>query len=112
MARFMLLYQSDAQAEDLMAEASPEEMQAGMAEWIAWRDKAGGDEVVEFGLPTQPRKHFESGQASDSQSPVSGYSIITAESLDDVVQLISDHPHLKRSGSSIEVLELLPMPGM
>lgn len=112
MARFMLLYQSDAQAEDLMASASAGEMQAGMDEWIAWREKAGGAEAVEFGLPLQPRTHFEDGRESDSRSRASGYSIVTAGSLDEVVQLISDHPHLHRPGSSIEVLELLAMPGM
>jgi hypothetical protein len=112
MARFMLLYQSDAQAEDLMADASPEQMQAGMDEWLAWRERAGGPEAVEFGLPLQPRTHFEDGHVTDSHSHASGYSIVTARTLDDVVELISDHPHLNRAGSSIEVLELLPMPGM
>src|SRR5438067_1721636 len=112
MARFMLLYQSDAQAADLMANATEEEMQAGMAEWQAWYEKAGGPDVLEWGMPLQPRMHYENGRSSDSTSGASGYSIATAGSLDDVLQLISDHPHLKREGSSIEVLELLPMPGM
>jgi len=112
MARFMLLYQSDAQAQELIANATPDEMQAGMVEWLAWRDRIGGPEKLEFGMPLQPLQHFECGKASDSQSQASGYSIITAESLDEAVQLIADHPHLKREGSSIEVLELLAMPGM
>jgi hypothetical protein len=112
MARFMLVYESDAQAEDLMAQATPEEMQASMAEWLAWRDRVGGDEVLEFGLPLQPRVHVADGQATTSTSHASGYSILTVDSLDDAVRLVSDHPHLKRAGSSIEVHELLPMPGM
>ena len=112
MAKYKLLYQSDAAAEQVMAQASEVDMQAGMAQWLAWRDRVGADNV-DFGFPLQPRVHVDQeGKASESSSAASGYSILTADSLDDAVAMVADHPHLRWRGGTIEVLELLPMPGM
>jgi hypothetical protein len=111
MPQFMLMYRADAKAEEVMGQATPEEMQAGMAQWFAWRDKVGADNL-DFGLPVQPRVHVDQdGSATESTSDLSGYSILTADSLDDAVRLVADHPHLSWRGGTIEILELLPMPG-
>ena len=111
MPKFMLMYRADAEAEEVMAQATPEEMQSGMAQWFAWRDKVGADNL-EFGLPLQPRVHVgQDGTATESTSDLSGYSILTAGSLDDAVALVAQHPHLSWRGGTIEILELLPMPG-
>ncbi len=113
MKKFMVLYQSPFSASEKMAESSPEKMQASMQEWMAWREKSGGEAKVEFGMPLEKGKHIEGSEVSDPTTTVSGYSIIQAESLDDAAELLKDHPHLKApAGTSIEVLEFLPMPGM
>lgn len=112
MTQYMLVYRADAKAEEAMADATPEQMQAGMAAWMAWHDKVGADNL-EFGLPLQPRVHVDQdGRASESTSDLSGYSILTADSVDHAAALVADHPHLKWRGGTIEILELLPMPGM
>jgi len=111
MARFMLLYEAPRRAEDVMANSTPEEMEAGMTEWLAWKDRIGGDDVLEWGMPVQARAHLDGGGTSPSTSQASGYSILTADSLDDAVAMAADHPHLKQPGTSIEVLELISMPG-
>ena len=82
-----------------------------MNEWIQWKTKTG-DDKVEWGMPLQTGKHIESGEATASKLSVSGYAIVHAGSLDEAVDMLKDHPHLKApTGSSIEVLEFLPMPG-
>jgi hypothetical protein len=40
---------------------------------------------------------------------VGGYSILEAGSAEEVETILEGHPHLSLPGSSIEVLELLPM---
>jgi len=47
-----------------------------------------------------------------SDSKVSGYSILQAESNDAVLDLLKNHPHQHAPGASIEVLEMMQMPGM
>jgi hypothetical protein len=44
---------------------------------------------------------------------VNGYSIIQAESMEEAVELLKEHPHLHwAEGCKIEVFESLPVPGM
>ena len=53
-----------------------------------------------------------SSTVSESESDVSGYSIVQAESRDAAAELFKDHPHLRMpADSSIELLEFLPLPG-
>jgi hypothetical protein len=114
MKKFMVLYQSSASATEVMANSTSEEMQASMAEWGKWKEKveAGGG-TFEWGMPLQGGKHLTSdGTVTDSKSEASGYSILGAESADAAVELLKDHPHLKRPDASIELLEFIPMPGM
>jgi hypothetical protein len=111
MARFMVLYNSPESAADMMANATPEQMQEGMNAWMSWAQQCG-DAIVDLGVPMQAGKHVESGSTSDSQSQASGYSILQADTLDAATAMLTGHPHLMVPGNSIDVLELLPMPGM
>jgi hypothetical protein len=44
---------------------------------------------------------------------VGGYSILQAESHDAAAKLFGkDHPHLQMPGAWIEIVEIMPMPGM
>lgn len=112
MSKFMILYNSSAMASDLMANATPEQMQASMADWMRWREVASEQFQVDFGLPLQAvsRVTTEGVRASDSET--SGYSIVEGDSKDDLLTLLQSHPHLQRPGASIDVLEMLPMPGL
>ena len=49
------------------------------------------------------------GPGAASTDGVSGYSILEAGSADEVETLLNGHPHLAIPGSSIEVLEVIPM---
>lgn len=109
MAKYMVLYRSSATAAEQMANATPEEMKAGMDAWMAWFNKAGSA-VVDLGSPTAHSGHVGPGTAGVDD--VGGYSILQGDSLKEVEAVLDGHPHLSMPGASIEVLELLPMPGM
>ncbi len=112
MPKFMVLYNSSAKASELMAEASPEEMKASMAEWIKWKDDVSATLKLDFGMPLQATARITPAGLGESPSEVSGYSTIEGDSKDAIVEVLKTHPHLKRPGASIDLLEMLSMPGM
>lgn len=99
MQKFLVLYRSSVGAREQMAGASPEEAAAGMAAWRSWMEKAG-PAIVDLGSPV--------AGAGD----VSGFSILQADSRQELDGLLADHPHREAPGASIDVLEFLTLPGM
>jgi hypothetical protein len=108
MTKYLLLYRATTSAQDQMANASPEEAQAGMDAWMTWAGKAGSA-IVDLGSPTQPVATL--GDDSAQSGFVGGYSLLEADSTEAVETLLDGHPHLTMEGAAIEVCELLPMPG-
>lgn len=111
MAKFMILYSSSSSASDLMANASPEEMKASMGEWMAWKNKLPATIKFDFGMPLQAVSKITSSGTVDSASQVAGYSTMEGDK-DEIVKALQDHPNLKRPDASIDILEMLAMPGM
>jgi hypothetical protein len=112
MKRFLVLYESSTPASEMMAAATPEQMQAGMEDWQHWAAKAA-DAIVDLGSPLGAAASVGGGSGAGTDNHTTGFSILRAESLDAVTTLLQDHPHLKTPGdSSITVLEALSMPGM
>ena len=111
MTKFMVLYLSTVSARDQMAGATPEQAKAGMDAWMAWAGKAG-DAIVDLGAPLAPGTRLGVGSAPAGGEQVTGYSILQAESADELTGILDGHPHLEMMGGSIEVLEYLPIPGM
>lgn len=111
MKKYMVLYQFPVAAGDQVAEVSAEQAEGSMADWMKWQEELG-DALVDFGTPLGAGKHLMFGAASESNMTISGYSIVQANSLDEAVELLKDHPHFMPTGSgrSIEVLEFAPMP--
>jgi len=110
MARFIVLYNSSVPAREQMANATPEQQKAGMDAWMAWAGKAGGA-IVDLGTPMQSAARVTAAGVERGNSEASGYSILEADSEEDVEALLDGHPHLMMPGSSIEVFEALPVPG-
>jgi hypothetical protein len=110
MTTYLLLYRAPVSAQEQMAAADPEQAQAGMDAWMTWADKAGSA-IKDLGSPTQPVATVPDG-ASGGSGFVGDYSLMEAGSLDELQGLLDGHPHLMMDGASIEVLELLPVPGM
>lgn len=110
MAKFMILYRSSTTAREQLANATPEQMKAGMDAWMAWAGNAG-DAVVDLGAPLAYATHVDSAAAPGAED-ITGYSFLQADSAQAVAGILDGHPHLDMPGSSIDVLELLSLPGM
>lgn len=106
MAKFVVIYTGGSG----MA-ASPEEQQRIMAEWGAWYTKMGSA-ISDGGNPFGASRSIPSvGLVTDGplgDTPPTGYTIITAESLDEAVASCSDHPHLGQGGQ-VQVFEAIEM---
>jgi hypothetical protein len=112
MDKFLVLYNSPTPAAEMMASLTPEQAEAGMAEWNAWAD-SNRDAIVDLGVPLGTGRHLEGGSSSAGSSQATGYSIIQAENVDAAAKMLEDHPHFRTpGGATIDVLEFLQMPGM
>jgi hypothetical protein len=111
MAKFMVLYRSPFSAEEQLANADQPQVQEGMDAWMAWAKEAG-DAVVDLGMPLGRGRHLDGSNTTASDSDAAGYSVLQADSLDDVVKLLERHPHLGVPENSLDVLPILSMPGM
>ena|SRR5258708_4916761 len=112
MAKYLILFNSGMSASETMASATPEQMKASMDEWMKWRDEAVKTVKFEWGMPLQAVGRVTKSGVVSSDTQASGYSIMEADSKDVIIELLKSHPQLKRPESSIDVLEMLPMPGM
>lgn len=98
MSKYLLVYRGGGMPE------SREEQERVMAGWGAWFGRLGSA-VVDQGNPTSgSRTVAPDGRVSDGAPTISGYTIISADSLDAAVSAAKDCPVLA-SGASIEVLE-------
>lgn len=112
MTKYLLLYNSPVSAEDQIANASPEEGQAGMEAWNTWAGRAGSA-IIDFGSPVQAAGTVGAtgGGVGGDREHVGGFSILEADSADALRGLLEDHPHLMLDGASIEFFEFLELPG-
>lgn len=110
MAKYMILYRSSMSPEEQMSGGDPEQMKEAMTLWMNWMTKAG-PALVDFGSPLG-NSHVVPGGGAGGPGYIGGYSILQADSRDQVTALLEDHPHFHSPDASIEVLEVLPVPGM
>ena len=88
---------------------SPEEGAKHMAKWKAWVGGLG-DAVVNPGTPLGMSKTVSSGGVSDDggSNPLSGFSIVKADSMDAALEIAKGCPFLG-IGGTIEVAEVMEM---
>jgi hypothetical protein len=98
-SKFLVLYRSPVSASEQLANASPEQTQAGMQAWQAWAEKAG-PAIVDLGAPL------------DGESDVTGFSILPSDSRASLDALLAEHPHRHLPGAEIDLLEFMALPGM
>jgi hypothetical protein len=100
MANYLLAYHGGKMADTKDAQAKV------MAAWGAWMAKLGPN-LIDGGNPVSKASTIDSKgavSAGAGANPVSGYSIIKADSLDAAVGLAKECPVLQ-GGASIEVCE-------
>ena len=102
MAKYLLAYHGGAMAE------TEEEVAAVMAKWEAWYGELGAA-IADGGAPTMPTQTIAAdGSVAASANPVTGYTVITAGSMDDALAKAAGCP-IRESGGSIEVGECIEM---
>jgi hypothetical protein len=111
MKKFLVLYKAPTSAFDQMKNATPEQQKAGMDGWMAWGKKAAGS-IVDMGAPLGKSLRVTTGGASPSTNDLGGYSILQAESKEALAETLKGHPHFMMADGSIEVVEVMPVPGM
>jgi hypothetical protein len=80
--------------------ASPEAREQMMTAFQAWAASVGGN-MLDPGAPLGPSKVVASDGVTDGAATgkLSGYTLITAGSLDDAVKIVEDHPFVGRGGA-------------
>jgi hypothetical protein len=86
--------------------------QQGMAAWHAWAQQHQAA-IVEMGGPLGKTKQISSNGISDISNALSGFSVVRAESHEAAAALFRNHPHFAIfPGESVEVMPIMPIPGM
>jgi hypothetical protein len=102
MSEFLFLYRNE-ESTDRM---SPEEGQAVMQKWMAWMKKLGeqghlknvGQPLEYGGKVVQANKTITDGPYAEAKDLVSGYTLISADSLDEAAELAKGCPIFERGG--------------
>ena len=107
MANFVLIYSGG-----MGMAATPEEQQKIMAEWGAWYGKMGAA-IVDGGAPFAQSKHITAEGVSDGplgDTPATGYTVISADSLEAAAAACDGHPHINHGGQ-VQVFQTIDMSG-
>ena len=107
MAKFVVIYSGG-----MGMAAAPEEQEKIMAEWGAWYGKLG-PAIVDGGNPFGAAKSISSagGAVADGplgDMPATGYTVISADSLDAAAKACENHPHLNHGGQ-VQVFTCIDM---
>lgn len=86
-----------------------EEGAAHMVRWNAWTASLGAA-LIDPGLPAGPSKTVSADGVEDGggANPLSGISILEAESMDAALEMVKGCPHID-IGGTIEVAEAMSM---
>jgi hypothetical protein len=111
MKKFLVLYKAPTSAYEQMKNTTPEQQKAGMDAWMAWGKKAASS-IVDMGAPLGKSLRVAKGGTSPSTNDLGGYSILQSESKETLAKTLEGHPHFMMPDGFIEIVELLPIPGM
>lgn len=111
MPRYLLVFNAPEPMDAFMARSTAQEIQRGMEAWTNWKAIADKTIMFEFGGVVKGVANVGPAGTVDSASQASNYAFAHAATREAVVAVLQSHPHLQREGASIDVLELLAMPG-
>jgi hypothetical protein len=113
MKKFLVLYKASADAyQQMMKSSTPEQQKAGMEAWMGWSKKAASS-LVDMGAPLgKSMRVAKGGAAQPVTNDLGGYSIMQAETKEALAASLKEHPHFMMQDSSIEIVEIMPIPGM
>jgi len=118
MKNFLAVYMGSASGSirakwDAMDAATRKEREAaGMKAWGDWMGKHQAI-IVTNGGPLGKTKRVSSQGTTDIKNALTGYVVVKAESHDAAAALFVNHPHFMIfPGEAVEIMEVLPIPGM
>jgi hypothetical protein len=112
MKKFLVLYRAPNSSFEQMKNTTPEQQKAGMDAWMSWSQSAARL-IVDMGAPlAKSLRVAKSGDASPITNDLGGYSILQAESKEALAAALKGHPHFMMPEGFIDVVELMPIPGM
>jgi hypothetical protein len=110
MKRFLALYMGSPSLEH---PAPPDKatIAKGMAAWHKWM--SDHEKIVrDSGGPLGKTKRTGKNGITDIRNAVAGYVIVEAQSHEAAAKLFENHPHFAIfPGDSVEIMEVLPVPG-
>jgi hypothetical protein len=111
--KYMVLYMAPGTAfAKMMKESTPEQQKKGMEAWLKWMNKHKKS-LVDGGAPLGKTKRVDAKGAANAKNEIGGYSIVQAQSHDAAAKMFGkDHPHLQIPGAWLEIVEIMPIPGM
>jgi hypothetical protein len=115
MKKFLVLYLGPASVLDDWRKTPPEQRKAAeekmQAEWKKWMSDHAKI-FADAGAGVGKTKRVTQQGASDARNDIMLYAIVQAESHEDAAKTFERHPHLQIPQSSVEVMEIHPLPGM
>src|SRR5450631_3852019 len=111
MKKFLVLYKAPTSSFEQMQKATPEQQKAGMDAWMAWSKKAATS-IVDMGGPLGKSLRVTKGGTAASTNDLGGFSILQAESKEALAETLKGHPHFMMPEGTIDVVEVMPIPGM
>lgn len=112
MKKFMVLYMAPSAEFEKLMNSTPAQQKEGMDAWMKWMN-ANQKAIADGGAPLGKTKRVDAKGVSNAKNEIGGYSVVQADSHDAAAKLFGkDHPHLHVPGAWIEIIEVMPMPGM
>ena len=112
MKKFLVLYKAPTASFEQMKKATPEQQKAGMDAWMSW-GKSASKAIVDMGAPLgKSLRVAKGGEASPTTNDLGGFSVLQAESKEALVATLKGHPHFMTPEGTIEIVEMMPVPGM
>lgn len=111
MKKFLLLYTASTAAREKMQKATPEEMKKGMQPWMDWFQRVGSN-MVDKGMPLMNAMTVTKNGIEPGRVEYVGYNVVQAEDIEGAIAYAKDNPHMERDGATVEVHEMMGMPGL
>jgi hypothetical protein len=111
MKKFLVLYKAPASSFEQMKNATPEQQKAGMDAWMSW-GKNSASSIVDMGGPLGKSLRVTKGGSGPVANDLGGYSVLQAESKEALAESLKGHPHFLTPEGTIEIVEVMAIPGM
>ena len=116
MKKFLAIYLGSAEAFEKY-KAMDEKMRkekdmSGMQAWMKWGTDHKAD-IVDMGSPLGKTKKIDKNGISDTRNELGAWTVVQASSHEEAAKMFENHPHFTIfPGDRVEVMEMLPIPGM